>query len=80
MKKYRVVEDYQGGSFGMGRDYTAKEWLEQMTEWQLADGLDTEDVETGIMYWQNKIKQGKEQELIDYIAEVWKLRFEEVKL
>lgn len=79
MKKYRVVADYQGGSFGMDRDYTAEEWLEQMEDWALADGWDSDDLETEVMYWQNKIKQGKEQELIDYIAEVWTLGFEEVK-
>ena len=35
--RYRVVRDYQGGEFGMGRDYTAMEWLEQMTEWSEMD-------------------------------------------
>lgn len=79
MKKYRVIRDYQGGSFGMDRDYTAKQWLEQMIEWSDADGWDWEDMETSHMYWQNKINQGKEKELIDYIAEVWSLEFEEVK-
>lgn len=79
MKKYRVIRDYQGGSFGMDRDYTAKQWLEQMIEWADADGWDWEDMETSHMYWQNKINQGKEKELIDYIAEVWTLEFEEVK-
>lgn len=79
MKKYRVVRDYQGGSFGMDRDYTAKEWLEQMTDWQVADGQDDEDAKAEIAYWQNKIERGKEQELIDHIAEVWQLEFEEVK-
>lgn len=37
MKRYRVFRDYQGGSFGMDRDYTAMEWLEQMLEWSEAD-------------------------------------------
>lgn len=27
MKRYRVIEDLQGGDFGMDRDYTANEWL-----------------------------------------------------
>lgn len=79
MKKYRVIRDYQGGSFGMDRDYTAKEWLEQMTDWQIADGCNDEDVKAEITYWQNQIERGKEQELIDYIAEAWQLEFEEVK-
>lgn len=79
MKKYRVIRDYQGGSFGMDRDYTANEWLEQMTDWQVADGCNDEDVKAEMVYWQNQIERGKEQELIDYIAEVWQLEFEEVK-
>jgi hypothetical protein len=78
-KKYRVVEDYQGGSFGMDRDFTAEEWLEQMAEWQDADGCDDEDIKNSVAYWQKKIEDGEEQDLIDYIAEVWTIRFEEVK-
>lgn len=26
MRSWRVVRDLQGGTFGMGRAYTAKEW------------------------------------------------------
>ncbi len=89
MKKYRVIEDLQGGEFGMGRDYTAKEWLECMLEWRDSDDswgdwgdgdneyLDTRD---GCkQFWESIINEGKEQKLIDYIADIWGLVFEEVK-
>lgn len=87
MKKYRVVRDLQGGEFGMGRDYTAKEWLEQMVEWrdsdnswgEWGDGEDEDTPESEIKYWTEQIKNGHEQELINYIAEIWGLEFEEVK-
>lgn len=80
MKKYRVIRDYQGGSFGMDRDYTAKEWLEQMLEWRNADGVDDEDVERERGYWTKAIETPYgESMLIDYIAEVWQLEFEEAK-
>lgn len=89
MNKYRVIEDLQGGEFGMGRDMTAKEWLECMLEWRDSDDnwgdwgdgdnkyLDTRD---GCkQFWESIINEGKEQELIDYIADVWSLEFEKVK-
>lgn len=80
MHKYRVVRDYQGGEFGMGRDYTAEEWLEQMLEWRTADGLDDEDTERERGYWAKAIKTPYgESMLIDYIAEIWQLEFEKVK-
>ena len=93
MKKYRVIEDLQGGDFGMDRDYTAKEWLDQAVEWRDADdswgdygeGVDCYgdkhlDSKTWfIKFWKKIIKDGREQELIDYIADIWGLVFEEVK-
>lgn len=77
--RYRVVRDYQGGEFGMGRDYTAMEWLEQMIEWSEMDGVDEQDIKDMQEYWKNEIEFGREQGLIDYIAEVWQLEFEEVE-
>lgn len=86
MKKYRVIKDLQGGEFGMGRDYTAEEWLEQAYEWRESDdswgdceggGLDTPQGFLG--YWRDVIKDGREQELIDYIADIWSLEFKEIK-
>jgi hypothetical protein len=93
MKRYRVVRDLQGGEFGMGRDYTANEWLELAVEWRDADdswgdygeGVDCDgdkhlDSKTWfIKFWKKIIKDGREQELIDYIADIWGLVFEEVK-
>lgn len=93
MKRYRVIEDLQGGDFGMDRDYTANEWLEQAVEWRDADdswgdygeGVDCYgekhlDSKTWfIKFWKKIIKDGHEQELIDYIADIWGLVFEEVK-
>ena len=79
MKKYLVVEDRQGGEFGMGRHYTAAEWLQQAVEWRGTDGWEDEDRTEFIKYWSKIINDGKEQELIDYIADVWDLEMEEVK-
>lgn len=89
MKKYRVIKDLQGGEFGMGRDYTALEWLEQATEWRDSDDSwgDYGDGKDGYEdtreyfenFWKQVIKDGREQELIDYISDIWQLEFEEVK-
>lgn len=79
MNKYRVVKDLQGGEFGMGRDYTAEEWLEQAVEWRDSDGWEDDEREEYTKFWEQRIKDGKEQELIDYIAETWQLEFEKVK-
>ena len=32
-----------------------------------------------IKFWKRMIKDGKEQELIDYIADIWSLEFKKVK-
>lgn len=86
MKKYRVIEDYQGGDFGMGRDYTAEEWLEQATEWRDSDDSwgdwgdgDIDTREGWLELWRKLIEDNKEQELIDYISDMWQIRFEEIK-
>lgn len=79
MKRYKVIEDLQGGEFGMGREYTAEEWLEQAVEWRDSDGWGDDEREEFIKFWKRMIKDGREQELIDYIADIWSLEFEEVK-
>lgn len=86
MKKYRVIEDYQGGDFGMGRDYTAEEWLEQATEWRDSDDSwgdwsdgDIDTREGWLEFWRKLIADNKEQELIDYISDMWQIKFEEIK-
>lgn len=87
MQRYAVVEDLQGGGFGMGRCYTAKEWLDQSVEWRDNDdswgeygaGVDmygenhNDDREWYIRFWNKAIADGKEQELINYISDVWSI-------
>ena len=74
-KRYRVIRDLQGGSFGMGRDYTADEWREQAYEWTESDGgFETE--EDSNEYKENLAKMNDE-ELIDYIQDLWELEMEE---
>lgn len=85
-KKYRVVLDQQGGEFGMGRDFTALEWLEQAVEWRDADDSwgdygnekQLDHRAWFIRYWKRMIRQGKEADLINYIADIWSLVFEEI--
>lgn len=90
MKRYEVVEDLQGGDFGMGRQYTAGEWLGQMVDWRDSDGSWGEwgdghngykdDRKTAIKWWREHIKTPKgEQDLIDYISEMWQINIQEVK-
>lgn len=90
-KRYVVVEDRQGGGFGMGRAYTAKEWLDQAVAWRDSDdswgdygeGVDCygnkhlDSRSWFIKFWKRIIADGKEQELIDYIGDIWDLEFAE---
>lgn len=78
MKKYRVVIDYQGGSFGKNRVYTAEEWLEQALDWLDADGLDDESLEEIRKFYNAELEKGNEEQIIDYIATMWDLAFEQV--
>ncbi len=78
MKQYRVIEDLQGGTFGMGRVYTAEEWLEQALDWLDADGTDPMALDDIENYYRREIAKGNEQAVIDYIAEMWQLEFEEI--
>lgn len=77
--RWRVVRDRQGGDFAMGKIQTAAEWLEDMTDWQDADNSwgDEEDARAkALAYWQKAIEEGREDELIEYIGEVWDLDFD----
>lgn len=76
MKKYRVVRDLQGGEFGMGRDYTATEWLEQAREWCQAD--DNTDLDNELERIQNN-GNWSDEEVINFIGEYWQLEFEQIK-
>lgn len=75
-RKWRVVRDYQGGSFGMGRDYTSREWAEQAIEWLEADGCD--DIDEWRKSFDDMLQAGDEDGVIAEIASVWDLEFEEI--
>jgi hypothetical protein len=77
MNKYRVVRDLQGGSFGMDRDYTADEWIEQAREWCEAD--DNTDLDNYLERMQKNRGDFPDKEVIDFIADIWQLEFEQVK-
>ena len=70
-KKYICVRDFQGGSFGMYRTYTAKEWGEQAYEWADSDNWENPD--------ECLLESFKtEQDLIDFIADMWEIQIEEL--
>ena len=72
MRKYRVIRDRQGGAFGMGRDYTAKEWVQQAREWCEAD--DDTDLDNQFERIQ---KEGgwSDEEILGLIGEIWDIEF-----
>lgn len=69
IKRFYVDRDYQYGDFGMGRNYTAEQWLEQAKEWAEMDGND------GILKELNKIQNDFEKQVLGYIAEFWSVHF-----
>ena len=72
-KKYICVRDFQGGSFGMYRTYTAKEWGEQAMQWADSDGSEYTD--------QWLIENFKnEKSLIEAIQDMWEIQLEELSL
>jgi hypothetical protein len=85
MKKYIVIRDYQGGSFGMCRDYTAKEWGEQAYEWADSDGSEYADqwlLENFTKNYSTDKNGNKhystEQDLINTIADIWEIELVEL--
>ena len=68
--RYYVCEDLQGGSFGMGRDFTIDQWRMQAYEWCFMD----ENYEV-----MKIIKDTPDNEVLDWIAEYWALRFKKVR-
>ena len=72
-KKYICVNDFQGGSFGMYRTYTAKEWGEQAMEWADSDGSEYAD-QWLIENFEN------EERLINDIQEMWEIQLEELSI
>lgn len=81
MKKYRAIEDLQGGEWCVGVADTAKGWLDRAIGWRDSDGSfeDAAERKKFIAYWEHKIKMGEEERLIEYVADVWAINFEEVK-
>jgi len=77
---YECVEDRQGGDWCVGLVQTAEEWLEDAIYWRNADWSwdeDNGDTEEHMReFWNKKIADGKEQELIGYIDEVWSITIE----
>lgn len=71
-RKWAVIEDRQGGEFGMYRVLTAKEWLDQAMEWLEQDG--NEEIEDIL----KRSETWTEQEIIDYIGDLWELTMAEV--
>lgn len=82
-KRYICIKDYQGDTFGMFRDCTAKQWLEQAREWADSDGNDTTcwcinnyPNEQAIIYdisdwWQIKIVELKNtEEVVKYLKDI----------
>ena len=72
-KKYICVNDFQGGSFGMYRTYTAKEWGEQAMEWADSDGSEYAD------QWLLENFENEER-LINDIQEMWEIQLEELSI
>ena len=79
MKVYYVSCDRQGGSFGMGRLYTAYEWLEQAVDWWDQDDFWEDELERSdfIYNWLHEINYGGEDKMIEYIADTWELEIVE---
>ena len=69
-EKYRVIEDLQGSEFGMGRDYTIQEWRKQAIEW--ADSDENDDLIS-------ELQTMNDEHLLDFIGNIWDLRFEKCK-
>lgn len=85
MKKYIVIRDYQGGSFGMFRAYTAKGWGEQAYEWADSDDSEYpdqwlfENFTKGHYTDDNNIVHNfTEQDLINAIADMWEIELVEL--
>ena len=86
-KKYICVRDFQGGSFGMYRTYTAKEWGEQAMEWADSDGSEYADQwllenfsKNYYVNEKNEKKYNTEEDLINAIADMWEIQLEELSI
>ena len=77
MIKYSVARDLEGGCFGMDRDYTADEWIEQAREWCWAD--DNDECDNYLERMQKNRSEWSDKDVLDFIADIWQLEFEQVK-
>lgn len=81
VKRYLVVEDRQGGEFGMGRHYTVEQWIEQAIDWHDGDEF-FENKEAEEKFRQELLKGAKEKGdwyVLNYISDMWDIEFEEIK-
>ena len=67
-KKFMCIKDLQGGEFAVGYSMTVEEWRGQAMEWAENDNTE-ETIE--------ELENLKENEVIDYIREVWELEIVE---
>lgn len=67
-KKYICIRDLQGGEFALGYSMTVGEWRGQAIEWAENDNTEETIEELEIL---------KENEVMDYIREVWELEIVE---
>lgn len=74
MDRYRVVKDYQGGNFGMNRDFTIEQWVKQALEWCYVDENDAL-AELLVFNYHNM----KGTEILDFISEIWAIEFKKVR-
>ena len=65
-KRYYVMIDYQGGEFGMGRNYTIKQWKCQAMCWAYTD--DNYEIV-------KEIYNLPDENVIEYISLMWELKF-----
>lgn len=69
-KRYIVIEDRQGGEFGMYRDYTLEQWKEQAIDWaDMDDWDDAQNLFDGIT---------KASEIIAFIDDTWEITLVEL--
>lgn len=68
-KYYIVINDLQGGNFGMGRIYTIRGWKNQAIEWAESD-------ENDLLI--EELKKLPKDKIIDYISFTWEIEFKEI--
>ena len=77
-RKWQVIRDLQGGSFGMNRVYDLKDWVETAVEWSMSEG-NTELAKALRVMIEKVSSEEEENKTLGFIAEMWGLEFEEVE-